>query len=325
LAALLVGLGIGLLLTLRARRIPEAEPARAPTAAPLPAEEQSGETLPRSFLPASAWAVLDLHLAELVGWSGSLARLPEAFGQLDCERLAPPPRVALALLAPRGDESLDFAVAATGASPAFLRCTRERMMKTEGAGEVRSESWPGGFEVLSRPGGLRLALHPARGLVLFWNAVGSENAELIELLTGTRPNAERHGLHASLRSSVEPAPITLTLDPPEGWLERFVPPEEAARTPLRFLRASAWALRDGGLFASVDCAPTPDGAGCRALARFLEQVRDDMLQTLPEAEHAELRQSFRLEQRGATRLELVWRLPAQTQRQLLERVVTRAL
>lgn len=336
LAALLVGLGIGLLLTLRARRAPEFGPDREPGVDPLApgrardAEQETTATQPRRALPASAWAVLDLDLARIAGFGGALARLPEALGQLDCDRLAPPPRVALALLAPRADEGLEFAVAATGASPAFLRCTRDHMLQTGSARDVRSETWPGGFEVLSRPAGLRLALHAERGLVLFWNAAVGDDAELVELLSGTRPNAAEHGLHASLHRSLAPAPITLTVQPPEGWLEHFVSEEEAGRSPLRFLRASAWALRDEGLFAFVDCAATPDGSGCRALARFLEQAHRDVLGELPpgelpEQERAQLIQGFRLEPVGPTRLELTWLLPARARSHLLERLLARAL
>lgn len=245
--------------------------------------------------------------------------MPEALGSLDCDQVASPPRVALGLLAPGSGDDLEFVLAAADVTPGFLTCARQRMLDAGGDAAPEVQSWPSGVESVSRSGGLRLLLDQERARLLFADAPTFTTADLVALLAGRRPNAAREGRHATLRAEHAPtSALTLTVAPPDGWLERLVPPEEAERSPLRYLRASSWALQPDALRAFIDCAPSPDDAGCHALARFVTAARDDLLTALAAEATPELTRGWSLTHEGPTRLVLRWQLPPDVSARLLE-------
>lgn len=320
----------GLVLLGRSGSATDSTPKTASLSPPALATEDASphELTPRHALPADAWAILDLDLKRLAQLG---AALPQGLEALDCDRIPPPEHIAVALLAPlrpgEADE-LQFLVAATGATTAFQTCARQRMVDAN----ARAETWHGGYEVLSRPGGLRLLLHAEEERMVFASASAVGTDELVEVLAGTRPNAARHGHHAELLGSIAPAvpaeplgELSLTITLPKGWVETLVPPDEAAQSPLRFLRASAWTLRDEGLYGLVDCQATRDGSGCRDLARFLEDARDDLLSYVDVERRPALDAGWSLRAKTPHRLQLAWRVPLDVRARLLEHLVAGAL
>ncbi len=323
----------------------------APARPAAPIDGSRAESTPRDALPAEAWAILDLDLGHLVQLGAPLSGRLDA---LDCDQIPPPRRISVALLAPPvradvGDE-LEFLVTSTDATAAFRACARDRMRD----GGAVAEPWPGGIEVARRPGGLRLLLSPGEGPMMFASAPSWGTDALVEVLAGARPSAARHGHHAELLASMsaalmpgspgEPAldattphadvprantnessAVILTLALPSGWVDGLVSPEEASRTPLRFLRAAAWALRDDSLFGLIDCQVTQDGSGCDALGRFLVDARGDLLSHAPRDQHRALLDGWSLRAIAPHRLELRWRIPAEARGKLLAQLLAGAL
>ena len=332
------------------RQEQQASPTAARPEATVPpsnvAAEHAAKNGPREALPAEAWAILDLDLGRLGQLGTPLSGRLEA---LDCDQIPPPRRISVALLAPparadggaEGGDELEFLVTSTDATAAFRACARERML----AGGAVSEPWPGGIDVASRPGGLRLLSSGDGGPMMFASAPSWGTDALVEVLAGAHPSAARHGHHAALLASMtsalaphapaedaRPLPplgdssaVLLTVALPNGWVDGLVPPEDAARTPLRFLRAAAWALQDDGLFGLIDCQVTQDGSGCEALGRFFEDARDDLLSHAPGDQRSALIDGWSLRATAPYRLELRWRIPAEARARLLTRLVAGAL
>lgn len=285
---------VSLLVVLGRRSHPPSQ-GEAQRGSPSKVGAHGDERDPRHALPATAWAVLDLDLARLA--EGGTA-LPDALDGLDCSKIDPPARVALALSssgAAADPDRFDFLVAATQTSSAFRECARRRMLD----GGARRRAWPGGFDVLSRDGGLRLLIHDARGVLVFADAPSFETSALLDVFEGRSPNAGVHGLHAELlRELGAHAGLTLTLAPPDDWLQGVVPPEEAAHSALRFLKGAALSLRDRDVYVIVDCRSTlaqddpqtsarerlrqtahdtTQPPGCLQLTTFLQELRDRLL------------------------------------------------
>jgi hypothetical protein len=318
-AVLTMTVVVGVLLALRPGEGNSAAPSwTSPTGqGPLPPAS------PREGLPAQAWAILDIELSRFPALA---ARVPGALETLDCRQVAPPKRMSIALMEPSRTAPQqrlpEFLVAASETTPGFRQCARQRMQQAE---EVPSRKWPGNIEVLQRDGGLRLLLQEDRDLLVFVSAPSVETERLIEIFNGTGPRASEHGQHAALLRSLPPSEgLALTVTLPDRWmeadhwLEDVVEPAEAQRSPLRFLRATAWSLGQNGLQGIVDCKATEDGHGCASLARFMERSRTDLLEVLASREQHLPEDDWKLTQTGPTRLEILWSLPMSTREHLLQ-------
>lgn len=302
------------------------------------ATEHRADRGPRHALPATAWAVLDLELQRL---GNDDSALPEALERLDCQRVDPPARIALALLAPgpgAGVDRFDLLVVATQTHRAFRECARRRMLE---AG-ARQRSWPDGFDVLSRAGGLRLVIHDANALILFVNAPHLETDRLLDVWQGALPSAATQGTHAELQRELDPgADIVLTVAPPRTWLDGVAPAEEAAHSPLRFLKAAALSLRGQEIRALVDCHEAPaadeprapsdqalvkdaqqahDVTGCQRLTSFLQELRDSLL--FGAAEPDEPMQGWSVDPAQPLRFRARWPLPPEARKRLLSHLLS---
>lgn len=302
------------------------------------ATESRTDRGPRHALPATAWAVLDLELQRL---GKDDPALPEALERLDCQKVDPPARVALALLSPgsgAGVDRFDFLVAATQTHRAFRECARRRMLESG----ARQRSWPDGFDVLSREGGLRLVIHDADALILFANAPHLETDRLLDVWLGGIPSAAAQGAHAELQRELDSgADIALTVAPPRTWLDGVAPAEEAVHSPLRFLKAAALSLRGQDIRAIVDCYGAPAGdeprapsgqalvegaqqahdmRGCQRLTGFLQELRDNLL--LGGAEPgASVHEGWTADPDRPLRFRARWSLPADARKRLLSRLL----
>lgn len=207
---------------------------------------------------------------------------------------------------------------------------------------AKQRSWPDGFDVLSREGGLRLVIHDADALILFANAPHLSTDGLLDVWQGARPSAATHGAHAELQREVDPgADLFLTVAPPRTWLDDVAPAEEAALSPLRFLKAAALSVRNQELYAVVDChgssfgvargspsdptsepnAPaSDDAAGCQQLASFLAELKNGLLTDEPKPDPS-VHEAWTADTRQPLRFRARWPLPEDARNRLFSRLL----
>ncbi len=288
--------------------------------------QDAGVRALRSMLPAQAWVVADVDLSLLgaAGWTS-----PGALKPLDCDRVPPPARLALAVVPPvvsadKRDERApsagepskngdgrtqalpsgvpDLVVAALGASPAFRDCAKRKLLAQSG----KQIAFPGGFEVIENAEHTRLVSHAGRDLLLFATASAPSTAELIAIVQGERASATTSPHHL-LAEALGSRALGVTASLPPDWLERAGGGPEASQSPLSALEAGALGVRlDGSLDANFFCSPARE-TGCAELAAFLRRATSDVLGLLPPDRRAELERSFHLETRPHA-LHVSWRL-----------------
>lgn len=295
--------------------------------------QDAGVRALRSVLPADAWVVLDVDLSLLnaAGWASADALRP-----LDCDRVPPPARLAVAMLpaatvdgaesdgwpgatepqraparpgmpAPKERPAAsrgvpDLVVAALGASPAFRDCAKRKLLSDDGS----TATLPGGFEVVENRTHTRLVSHAERDLLLFATASAPATRELIALIRGERPSAAS-SQHHLLAEALGPRALGLTASLPSDWLERAGGGPEASMSPLSKLRAAALGVRlDGTLEASLFCGPAGGADGCADLAAFLARAKGDLLRG-QSASHRAALEALTFETRPNA-LHLTWRL-----------------
>lgn len=261
----------------------------------LPADLNTKGALVRQLALSDAWLVADFQ-GDLTG------QKPFEDQPGLCAQVPAPERVALAVLAPKGEQGLELLIAARDVEDVFWGCARDRIVRAGGTALAQNER----YEVLKSPTGV-VARGPGGSMVFLTSENYLEPA--LAVVSGLNAGAATEGPHAALYrrmyqagNSAKDSVLDITLSLPKDWLSQVG--QDAEKSPLRFIQSAFLGVHvDGSAQGGVDC----DEVGCPQVLEFLKRAKSDLAASLPPGTRSVIEASIKAEHLvGTGRISLDW-------------------